>query len=178
MIDIETLKYPIGQFVVPASINKEQLNKWIDDLEKLPEQIESATANLSDEQLDTPYRPDGWTLRQVIHHLPDSHMNAYIRFKLAITEKNPVIRPYQEDLWAQCEEARSGSINVSVSLLRSLHVRWAAFLKTLTGEEFNRTYLHPEHNRTFILKDVLAMYVWHGKHHLAHITETIKRNNW
>lgn len=178
MTDIELLRYPIGKFIAPETITRDQLDEWIDALEKLPLQIKAATAGLSDAQLDTPYRPGGWTIRQVVHHLPDSHLNAYIRFKLALTEDNPVIKAYHEDRWAECEEARSAPVNLSTALLYNLHMRWVAYLRTLTEADLNRTYIHPEHNRIFRLKEALGLYVWHGKHHLAHITETIRQNNW
>jgi hypothetical protein len=176
--DIDFLRFPIGKFSAPNSISKEQLYNWINQLEKFPAEVQKVASLLSDNQLNTHYRPGGWTIRQVIHHLPDSHLNAYIRFKLAVTEENPIIRPYHEDRWAACKEAKSADISISLSLLESLHFRWAAFLRTLTDEEFDRSYIHPETNKMFKLKEVLGMYVWHGNHHLAHITETIKRNKW
>lgn len=176
--DIDFLRFPLGKFTVPDIISPNQIEIWINTLEKFPAEVESVTATLSESQLDTPYRPGGWTIRQVVHHLPDSHMNAYIRFKLAITEKHPIIRPYREERWAECEEARSAPVDISLSLLKSLHIRWTVFLRTLTEENFNRTYIHPENSKVFSLKEVLGMYVWHSNHHLAHITETIKRNEW
>ena len=128
--------------------------------------------------IDTPYRDGGWTLRQVVHHLPDSHINAYIRFKLAITEDRPSIKPYREDLWAECEEAKHGPIQDSLDLLDALHRRWVAFLRTLEPQDFLRTYYHPAQDKEYDLGIVLSLYVWHGEHHLSHITETKKRKGW
>lgn len=174
-MDLEKLKYPIGQFVMPEIFDEKQATIWISEIEALPNQIKKATENLSDEELNQVYRPDGWTLRQVIHHIPDSHMNAYIRFKQAITEDTPIIRPYFEERWAETEEAKNGAIQMSVTLLTSLHQRWAAFLKTIKFEDYQRKYIHPEHGKQFTLANMLGTYAWHGKHHLAHITNTIHK---
>ncbi len=174
--NLEQLKYPIGHFRKPELIDNKQINEWIKQIADLPERLRLAVAKLSDEQLDTPYRPGGWTLRQVVHHLPDSHLNAYVRFKLAITEENPIIRPYHEDRWAECAEAKHAPVEVSLKLLESLHQRWVIFLQSLTPEDFDKTYIHPEHNKTFVLKEVLGLYAWHGEHHLEHILTTKK--NW
>lgn len=176
--DIDFLRFPVGKFSSPAIISNTQINEWIRELEIFPAEVRRISASLTDHQLDTTYRPGGWTLRQVLHHLPDSHLNAYMRFKLAVTEDKPMIRPYDQDRWAECGDAKSAPVMLSVSLLESLHYRWVAFLRTLTEEQFHRIYIHPEHNKEFVLKEVLGMYVWHGKHHLAHIIETVKRNNW
>lgn len=174
-MDIEQLKYPIGQFVMPEIFNQHQADIWIAEIEALPVQIKHVTANLSEEELDQTYRPEGWTLRQVIHHLPDSHVNAYIRFKQAITEDIPVIRPYHEELWAETEDAKSGDIQMSVALLTALHQRWVVFLKTLKMEDYQRKYIHPAQGKELTLANMLGMYAWHGKHHLAHISNTINK---
>lgn len=174
-MDLEQLKYPIGKFVMPEVFDERQVNAWISEIEALPEQIKNATENLSDEQLNQTYRPDGWTLRQVVHHIPDSHMNAYIRFKQAMTEDIPTIRPYYEERWAETEEAKNGDIAMSVSLLTALHQRWVAFLKTLDFEDYQRKYIHPAQGKELNLANMLGMYAWHGKHHLAHITNTISK---
>lgn len=174
-MDLEQLKYPIGQFIMPKIFDEQQVEIWISEIEALPNQIKKATEDLSNVQLNQTYRPDGWTLRQVVHHIPDSHMNAYIRFKQAITEDGPIIRPYYEERWAETEEAKNGDIEMSVALLTSLHQRWVAFLKTLKIEDYQRKYTHPAQGKELTLANMLGMYVWHGKHHLVHITNTIKR---
>ena len=174
-MDLEQLKYPVGQFNMPEIFDDRQAKIWIAEIEALPEIIKKATDNLSKEQLNQAYRPEGWTLRQVVHHLPDSHMNAYIRFKQTITEDMPIIRPYYEERWAETEEAKNDDIEMSIILLEGLHQRWAAFLKTLKLEDYQRKYIHPEHGEEFTLANMLGMYAWHGKHHLAHITNTISK---
>jgi hypothetical protein len=172
-MDLEQLKYPIGHFIMPDIFDEQQAAFWISEIEALPKQIKAATVNLSEEELNQTYRPGGWTLRQVIHHIPDSHMNAYIRFKQAITEDIPVIRPYHEEKWAETEEGKNGDIQMSIDLLTSLHQRWVAFLKTLNQEDYQRKYIHPAHGKELTLANMLGMYAWHGKHHLAHLTSTI-----
>lgn len=176
--NFDALRYPIGKYVVPDRIDQDQIAQWIAELTKLPGEVRRVVNGLSDDQLDTAYRPGGWTLRQVVHHLPDSHMNAYIRFKWAVTEAGPVIKPYHEDRWAETLEAKFSDVEMSLNLLEAIHVRWTAFLRTLQYDDLKRTYTHPEHNKTFPLNEVMGLYVWHGKHHLAHITETIRRNKW
>lgn len=173
--DLEKLKYPIGRYQAPNEFSEKQIRDWVNALAEFPVRLRSTVENLSDPQLDTTYRPGGWTLRQVIHHLADSHMNAYIRVKLAITEENPHIRPYNEAIWAECEEAKFGNIDVSLALLEQLHQRWVLFLRTLKPTDFDRTYFHPEHQNNYDLKHLLGLYVWHGEHHLAHINETLQR---
>ncbi len=174
----ENLQYPIGKFQAPVSITDSQVKKWINQLEEFPMRLRATVVGLTDEQLDTRYRSEGWTLRQVIHHVADSHINSYIRFKLAVTEDTPTIRPYFEDRWAECAEARTAPIEVSLDLLESLHTRWVMFLRSLNAEDFDRSFIHPDQNKKMVLKNVLGMYVWHGEHHLAHILGTKKRNNW
>ncbi len=176
--DLELLKYPIGKFQAKPEVNADDIEGWIAAIAELPQRLQEVAAGLNDVQLDTPYRPNGWTLRQVIHHLADSHLNAYVRFKLALTEKNPHIRPYDEALWAQCEDAKSAPVAVSLALLTSLHQRWVIFLKTLKPADFERTYFHPEHQKTFALTFALGLYAWHGQHHLAHITTTKQQHGW
>ncbi|MFC3561311.1 YfiT family bacillithiol transferase [Pedobacter jamesrossensis] len=171
-MDLEQLKYPIGQFAMPEVFDERQEKIWISEIESLPNQIKKATEHLSEQELNQTYRPDGWTLRQVVHHIPDSHMNAYIRFKQAITEEIPVIRPYHEERWAETEEAKNGDIQMSIDLLVALHQRWVAFLKTLTIEDYQRKYIHPAQGKELTLANMLGMYAWHGKHHLTHITNT------
>jgi len=174
-MDIEQLKYPIGQFSMPAIFDQKQIDEWIAEIEVLPGQLRKATEGLTDEDLNQTYRPGGWTLRQVVHHIPDSHINAYIRFKQAITEDVPVIRPYYEERWAEIGEAKNGDIELSLALIAALHQRWVTFLKTLQQADFQRKYIHPEHGKELTLANMLGMYAWHGKHHLAHITNTITK---
>jgi hypothetical protein len=173
----EELKYPIGKFKA-LTIEASDYPALIEQLATLPGKVRAAVAGLNEQQLDTPYREGGWTLRQVVHHLPDSHMNAYIRFKLAITENRPSIKPYREDLWAECEEAKHSPIEDSLDLLDALHRRWVAFLRTLEPGDFLNTYYHPANDKEYDLGVVLSLYVWHGEHHLAHINETIKNRGW
>jgi len=175
--DLEKLKYPIGKFTFRET-EGDDFTTLIDRLADLPGKIRLAVSNLDDAQLDTPYREGGWTLRQVVHHLPDSHANAYIRFKLAFTEENPTIRLYHEERWAECVEAKYAAIQDSLDLLDSLHRRWASFIRTFKPQDFTKTYFHPERNRNYSLAEVLSMYVWHGEHHLAHIIETKKARAW
>ncbi|SDG86278.1 DinB superfamily protein [Pedobacter terrae] len=160
---------------MPDIFDQKQVDVWISEIETLPGQIKKAIENLTDDELDQTYRPEGWTLRQVVHHLPDSHINAYIRFKQAITEDIPTIRPYFEERWAETEEAKNGDIKLSIDLLAGLHQRWVAFLRTLKIEDYQRKYIHPAQNKELTLANMLGMYAWHGKHHLAHITNTITK---
>jgi hypothetical protein len=176
---MEELKYPIGRFSAPEKIDAKQIKQWIREVQTLPNDLKKITAKLTDAQLDTPYRPEGWTVRQVVHHLADSHMNAFIRFKLAMTEENPTIKPYHEALWAELADGKSAPINTSVLLLNALHKRWVILLKSISKKDLSkRTFLHPETGRIFPLEFVLGLYSWHGKHHLAQIEGLIKRNNW
>jgi len=175
---LDELKYPIGKYKAPEAINENQISAWIDQINDLPSKLRTAVSGLNDKQLDTRYREGGWTLRQVVHHIPDSHMNAYIRFKLTVTEEKPTIRPYYENRWAECEEAKTADVTVSIDLLESLHRRWVLFMHSLKYEDFERSYIHPEHNKTFTLKEVTGLYAWHGEHHLQHIFMTKQRNNW
>ncbi len=171
-------RYPIGKYEVqPFSV--EQLGKWLHDIQFLPTDLEMAIQNLDAYQLDTPYRTDGWTVKQVVHHVADSHMNAYIRFKLALTEDNPTIRPYEEKEWAKLKDVYSVPVNVSITLLHALHQRWVAALQDLPGDEFtNRSVYHPEHQKQISVWDLLGMYAWHGKHHVAHITSLREELGW
>ncbi|HKG22797.1 MAG TPA: putative metal-dependent hydrolase, partial [Blastocatellia bacterium] len=145
--------------------------------EETPARLREAVEWLSPEQLETPYRPGGWTVRQVVHHVPDSHLNSYVRFKLALTEDHPTIRPYREDRWAELEDARSAPLDVSLALLDSLHGRWVLLLRSLKPEDFARTFEHPELGEVSLEKNV-ALYAWHGRHHVAQITSLIERMGW
>lgn len=165
----EQLKYPIGKFSFPETINKEDINKWISDIEDLPDQLSRIVIPLNDDQLETYYREGGWTVRQVVHHLVDSHINSYVRFKLTLTEETPTIKPYFEDRWAELPDNTLVPVQISMDLLKSLHTRWVALLKALSREDLQRKFYHPEADRTIRLTQNLALYAWHGKHHLAHV---------
>jgi len=170
-------RYPIGKFTFNGSLTDSQRNTFIDDIERAPSDLRAAIKNLSPQQLETPYRDGGWTVRQVIHHVPESHMNAYIRFKLALTEDDPTIKAYMEDRWATTPDVTSTPLEVSLALLDSLHDRWVRLLRGLKPEDWKRTFRHPEMGN-LTLERTLALYSWHGKHHTAHITELRKRNHW
>lgn len=170
-------RYPIGKFNRNITVTKEMQNDFINTIEVLPSQLRKEVENLTQQQLDTPYRNDGWTIRQVIHHLPDSHINSYVRFKLALTEDNPTIKTYEEHLWAELPDTFNTPISVSLNLLESLHIRWAILLRSLADEDFNKTLQHPEWGN-ITLNTMLALYDWHCRHHLAHITELKKKMGW
>lgn len=174
----DDLRYPIGAFEAPARATAEDRARWIGEIAALPAQLRAAVSGLSDPQLDTPYRPGGWTVRQVVHHLPDSHLNAYVRFKLALTEEAPTIKPYDEAVWAQLPDTRDTPPEVSLTLLDALHRRWATLLRSMRAEDFARTLVHPEHGRALSLEWMLAQYAWHGRHHLAHVTGLAERTGW
>jgi hypothetical protein len=178
MDDIEKLRYPVGRFSAPASPSDANIPQYIKTLEDFPGLIRKETEFLDDRQLDTPYREGGWTIRQVVHHVADSHINFYCRAKLAMTEENPVIRPYFEDRWAELPEARTAPVKISLELLESIHTRLVLFLKNLQPGDFLRTYVHPEYGKTYFLYQVLANYHWHCNHHLAHITRLKQKMNW
>jgi len=174
---MEDLRYPIGKYE-PQPFSQKQLEQWLIDIQFLPQHLENAVLNLDEQHLNTPYRPEGWTLRQVVHHLADSHSNAYIRFKLGLTEDNPTIKPYDENAWAKLNDTAVVPINVSLTLLHALHTRWMAVLKAIKPEEWERTVLHPEHGKQMTLWYLLGNYAWHGRHHTAHITSLRERMGW
>ncbi|HZR31657.1 MAG TPA: putative metal-dependent hydrolase [Terriglobales bacterium] len=171
------LRYPIGKFVPPKSILPEERERLLDQIEEAPANLRAAVKGLSEQQLDTPYRPDGWTVRQVLHHVPDSHMNAFIRFKLALTEDEPTIKPYHEELWANLGDVRGTPPEVSLVLLESLQQRWNCLLRSLKPADWKRTFRHPELG-LMDLDTTLAMYAWHGRHHTAHVTSLRARKGW
>lgn len=171
---MEDLRYPIGICPALEHIDAEQLKKWIETIEEFPAKIKTAVNGLTDEEFDTPYREDGWTIRQLVHHLADSHMNAYLRFKLALTEKKPTIKPYEQDSWAK-QPDYEGPVGPSLNILEGVHHRWAKLLHAMKPEDFEQTYVHPEYNDEYDLKESLCQYDWHCRHHLAHI-ELAKNN--
>jgi len=176
-MNLEKLKYPIGRYQVEDNINKTSIDNWIKEIESLPQRLTDAVKGLKPDQLRTPYRPDGWTVQQVVHHIADSHMNAYIRFKLALTEDKPLIKPYDEKLWAELPDSKDEDIDVSLKMIMSLHKRWSTLLRQLSEEELNKEFLHPESGMKK-LNETICHYAWHGNHHLAHITFLKERMNW
>ena len=171
------LRYPIGEFKFEAPLADDERQALIEKIEQTPAHMRAAVAGLNDEQLDTPYRPEGWTVRQVVHHVPESHLNSYIRFKLAITEDEPVIKPYFEDRWAELDDARQAPIALSLDLLETLHRRWVWFLRSLKEKDWQRTFRHTELGVVNLDKTV-ALYAWHGQHHVAQITSLRERKGW
>lgn len=171
------LRFPIGPFSYAGPSTPEQRQQSIADLAGAPAQLRAAVAGLTDAQLDTPYRPEGWTVRQLVHHLPDSHLNAYARFRLALTEEQPTIKPYDEKRWAELPDARTMPPEPSLALLAGLHTRWVNLLWAMPAEDFARTVRHPE-SGLHTLDRMLALYAWHGLHHVAHITSLRQRQGW
>lgn len=171
------LRYPIGPFKFETQMTEESRRGAIRDIEDASARLRAAVEGLSPEQLDTAYRPGGWTVRQVVHHLADSHLNAYTRFKLALTENEPTIKPYDENRWSELADARSAPIEISLGLLESLHRRWVLLLRSMTSEDFARRFRHPERG-VVTLDNTLALYAWHGRHHTAHITRLWERMGW
>ncbi len=169
---MENLQYPIGQYT-EQPFSETQLQEWLLDIEVLPKALEYAIINLDAHQLEIPYRPGGWNSRQVVHHVADSHINAYMRFKLGFTENNPVIKPYDEVLWADTGDVKNVPINVSITLLYALHARLHNFLRNMRPEDWERTIFHPGSQKQMTLWYLLGMYAWHGKHHTAHINELV-----
>jgi hypothetical protein len=174
----EDLRYPIGQFRYEGEPDQRRREQWIDEIAATPANLRAVVAGLSPHQLDTPYRDKGWTVRQVVHHLPDSHLNAYTRIKLALTEDVPVIKPYEEALWAELPDGRAAPIELSLNLLESLHHRWVLLLRQLNPADFRRRFVHPQHGRPIELQETLALYAWHGRHHVAHIASLRRRMAW
>jgi hypothetical protein len=170
-------RYPIGKFEMPANVTPALRQSAIEKIAETPANIRAAVKGLTESQLDTPYRDGGWTVRQVVHHVPDSHVNAYIRLKLALTESAPTIKPYAEEKWAELSDSRSTPIEISLVLLESLHLRWVNLLRVLKPEDFARKLIHPDHGERNI-DWLVFVYAWHGPHHTAHITELRKAKGW
>jgi uncharacterized damage-inducible protein DinB len=174
---IMDLRYPIGLFLFQAPSTAEERKGWIEAIAEAPQQLRLATHGLSDEQLDTPYREGGWTVRQVVHHVADSHMNSYIRFRWALTEAKPLIKAYDETLWAVLPDAKTAPVELSLELIESLHQRWDVLLKAMSEADYQKGFLHPQSGEVSLERS-LALYAWHGKHHIAHITSLRKRMAW
>lgn len=171
------LHYPIGKYE-PKPYSEHQKEEWLNDIKFLPQLLENAIVNLDEAQLQTPYRDGGWTVQQTVHHVADSHMNAYCRFKLGLTEENPTIRPYEEKLWAELSDVENIPVNISITLLYALHTRWYSAISDLTLPQWERKVFHPEAKKEMTLWYLLGSYAWHGKHHVAHITALRERNKW
>ena len=176
--DLEHLRYPIGQFNCPETITKNHIDKWVNILENFPEDLTTLVSSLSQEQLDTPYRKGGWTVRQVVHHVADSHHHSYIRFKWALTEDQPVIKYYYEQLWAELDDAKTAPIHLSLNHLSAVHAKLVYLLKGLSETQLNKSFIHPEHNDEVMLKKNIGIYAWHSQHHYAHIKNLLDRKGW
>lgn len=173
----DDLRYPIGRFKPTAAPEPADRREWIRTIEETPARMREAVAGLKDVQLDTPYREGGWTVRQVVHHVPDSHMNAYVRTCLILTETEPTIRPYDEAAWAMLTFSRLGSIDVSLDLLDALHTRWLGVLRGMSEADYARRFIHPD-NGLMTMAVLVELYSWHGRHHVAHITKLREREGW
>jgi len=169
MESIERLKYPIGKYNPPENIDNDKVRGWIQEINELPSQLIPLVVDLSDEQLLFTYRPDGWNIRQLIHHIGDSHMSSYVRFKWALTEDNPLIKAYYEERWAELEDSTRAPINMSLDFIQALHKKWVFLLRSMDENQLERSFEHPESGRTIQLKWNVGLYAWHGNHHLAHI---------
>jgi len=174
---MEDLRYPIGKFQLTGATEPGQLAQWIADIAATPANLRAAVNGLSAEQIDTPYREGGWTIRQLVHHVPDSHMNAYVRFRLALTENEPTIKPYDESRWAELLDARTAPLELSLALLDSLHERWTLLLRSLSPDDWLRTFRHPELGLVSLDRNA-GLYSWHGRHHVAHVLSLRKRMGW
>ncbi|WP_174887672.1 YfiT family bacillithiol transferase [Cohnella herbarum] len=175
---IQDLRYPIGQFEHEDEITPQRRQEWITEISSLPTKLASALEGLGKDQLNTPYRPDGWTIRQVAHHIADSHLNSFTRFKLALTEEQPTIRPYYEDRWALLDDTTKAPVELSTTLIAALHERWVMLLRSMSEQDYARTFYHPGSKLTIRLDYALGSYAWHGRHHVAHITSLRKRMGW
>lgn len=175
---LEQLRYPIGHYQIPNPITQEHLDEWIAVLENLPQRLAEMVIPLSEDQLETPYRPEGWTVRQLVHHIADSHHHSYIRFKWALTEDNPLIKPYDEKAWTALFDSKSAPIQMSLDHLKVVHAKLVYLLKGLSEEELQRKFTHPDGNEETTLKENIGRYAWHGSHHFAHIKNLLERKGW
>ncbi len=176
--ELQKLQYPIGKYITPAEYTAESMNQWMEVIRDTPEQLITLVAHLTYEQLSTPYRPGGWTLRQLVHHIADSHINAYSRFRFALTEDAPTIKPYAQEHWATLYDAEFGDIQLSLQLVTALHARWYLLVTHLTESQWNRTYIHPDFQEPIQLREALAMYAWHSLHHLQQLRNLIEHKQW
>ena len=172
--NLESLKYPIGKYSKLEDVSEAQIQEWIATIEGLPQILGNITKDLTIEQLSWPYRPGGWTIKQVVHHCADSHMNSMIRFKLTLTEDSPTIKPYYEDRWANLIDSNDDDLSHTLSLLKGLHAKWVLLLRSMTKDELEREFIHPEHGKHFSLEETIGLYAWHCKHHVAHIKQALK----
>ena len=175
---MEDQRYPIGPFVLPDTMDRALIDQYISDIALFPERLRAEVEVLTDAQLDTVYRPGGWTIRQVVHHCADSHMNSLTRFKLALTEEEPTIRPYYEERWAELADSRSMPIGPALTMLEGLHQRWTVLLQSLSEEDLQRTFIHPQAGKRYRLDENIGLYAWHCNHHLAHITRLKQSKGW
>lgn len=174
----EQLRFPIGKFAKTLNPSKKFLNQCISIIEEFPTKIRLETENLTDTRLDTRYREGGWTIRQVVHHVADSHMNSLVRFKLTLTEDKPVVKPYFEDRWAELTDSKFMPVQPALQMIAGIHQRWVYILKSMSESDFRNSFIHPEHGSEVILSDVIQLYAWHGEHHLAHITNLKRSKQW
>jgi len=172
-MELEKLKYPLGKYSKPSSFSSEKINEWISEIALFPTRLTKLVENLSPDELLWVYRPNGWNIRQVVHHCADSHMNGLIRFKLSLTEDTPTIKPYLEGKWANTADVNEAPIEDSLKIIEGLHSRWAYLLKSLNSEDLKREFIHPEHGKHFSLAEYIGNYAWHSNHHLAHIKQAI-----
>ena len=175
---LEKLKYPIGKPNIPENMSKENIESWISIIENHPKKLSKLVKNLDNNQLDTQYRPEGWTIRQVVHHLSDSHHNSYTRFKWTLTEDKPIIKVYYEERWAELFDSKTAPINLSLNNLTALHAKWIFLLKGLSFKELDKTFIHPDGNEEVSLKENIGIYAWHCDHHYEHINQLLIRKNW
>ena len=177
-MDLKKLKYPIGQVSIPTHISETDIKNWIEVIEKFPARLDKLTQNLSEQQLNTVYRREGWTIRQVVHHCYDSHHNSYLRFKWTLTENKPVIKAYFEDRFAELRDSTAAPITLSINALYSLHAKWVYLLKSLSKEDLEKSFIHPENNNEVSLQENICIYAWHCNHHYEHINHLLIRKNW
>ncbi|WP_172194391.1 YfiT family bacillithiol transferase [Saccharibacillus qingshengii] len=176
--ELEPIRYPVGRPAEIDTFEPGQLEAWIEEIRRLPDRLEAAIEGLSEQQLNTPYRPGGWTVKQVVHHLADSHMNAYMRLKLALSEEKPTVKPYEEQIWAEQPDASGLAVGASLLILRGLHTRWTFLLESLTPEQWNRSFYHPQSEKWTPLGVQTEHYAWHGRHHTAQIVSLVERSGW